>query len=45
MSLHAARVLRRALEACAAEVGEEQGPALPVQHRRDQNPEPFQVAA
>ena len=45
MSLHAARLLRGALETCAAQVGEEQGPGLPVQHRRDQNPEPFLVAA
>jgi glutathione S-transferase len=41
MSLHAARRWRSALEATAALVGDEQGPALPVQHRRDQNPEPF----
>jgi glutathione S-transferase len=45
MSLHAARRWRAALEATAALVGEEQGPPLPVQHRRDQNPEPFVQAA
>ncbi|MFZ9147838.1 glutathione S-transferase family protein [Vulcanococcus sp.] len=44
MSLHAARLLRGALEACASSVGSEQGPALPIQHRRDQNPEPFLAA-
>jgi len=41
MSLHAARRMRCALEATAALAGLEQGPALPVQHRRDQNPLPF----
>jgi glutathione S-transferase len=44
MSLHAARHLRRALEATASLDGEQQGPALPVQHRRDQNPQPFLAA-
>ena len=41
MSLHAARRMRSALEATAALAGLEQGPPLPVQHRRDQNPQPF----
>jgi glutathione S-transferase len=45
MSLHAARRWRATLEATAALVGDEQGPPLPVQHRRDQNPEPFVQAA
>ena len=45
MSLHAARLLRSALEICASQVGDEQGPGLPLQHRRDQNPEPFLVSA
>ena len=46
MSLHAARLMRSALETTAALVGDQQGPELPVQHRRDQNPVPFlQVAA
>ena len=41
MTLHAARRWRAALEATAALVGNEQGTPLPIQHRRDQNPEPF----
>ena len=45
MSLHAARLLRSALEGTAALDGGQQGPPLPVQHRRDQNPEPFQQPA
>ena len=45
MSLHAARLMRSALEATAALAGEEQGPQLPLQHRRDQNPQPFLQAA
>ena len=44
MSLHAARRLRQALEATAALDGEAQGPPLPVQHRRDQDPAPFLAA-
>jgi glutathione S-transferase len=45
MSLHAARLMRAALERTAALAGDEQGPELPRQHRRDQNPQPFvQVA-
>jgi glutathione S-transferase len=44
MDLHAARHLRAALEATAgrdpADPGA-QGPPLPVQHRRDQDPAPF----
>ena len=44
MDLHAARLLRRALEAAA--LGDPlqpdaAGPALPFDHRRDQNPAPF----
>jgi glutathione S-transferase len=45
MSLHAARHLRQALEATAALDGDHQGPAIPVQHRRDQNPQPFLAVA
>jgi glutathione S-transferase len=45
MSLHAARHLRQALEATASLDGDQQGPAIPVQHRRDQNPQPFLAIA
>ena len=45
MSLHAARRMRSAFEQTAALVGDEQGPILPMQHRRDQNPRPFVEAA
>ena len=45
MGLHAARLLRIALETTAALSGDQQGPELPVQHRRDQNPQPFVQAA
>ena len=44
MPLHAARRLRRALEAVAGldpEAAALQGPEIPRQHRRDQNPLPF----
>jgi len=41
MSLHAARRLRRALELTAALDGQQQGPALPIRDRRDQDPRPF----
>ena len=44
MPLHAARRLRQALEATAAldpQDGSLQGPAIPVAHRRDQDPQPF----
>jgi glutathione S-transferase len=45
MSLHAARLMRAALENTAALAGNQQGPELPRQHRRDQNPLPFLLAA
>ncbi|MBV2351212.1 glutathione S-transferase family protein [Synechococcus sp. HK05] len=45
MSLHAARRMRIALESTAALAGDQQGPELPRQHRRDQNPVPFVQAA
>ena len=45
MSLHAARLMRAALERTAAMAGDQQGPELPRQHRRDQNPLPFVQAA
>jgi glutathione S-transferase len=45
MSLHAARRMRTALETTAALAGDQQGPQLPLQHRRDQNPLPFLQAA
>jgi glutathione S-transferase len=41
MPLHSARLLRQALEATAALDGEGQPAALPVDHRRDQDPRPF----
>lgn len=44
MPLHAARRLRQALEATAAldpQDGAIQGPAIPVAHRLDQDPQPF----
>lgn len=44
MSIYAAKHLRAALEATAALVGQQPGPAIPVQHRRDQDPANFVVA-
>jgi glutathione S-transferase len=44
MSIYAAKQLRAALEATAALVGQQPGPAIPVQHRRDQDPANFAVA-
>lgn len=41
MSIYAAKRLRKALEETAALVGETQGPPIPVQHRRDQDPANF----
>ena len=41
MGVHAARLLRQALEDTAALAGEGQGPPIPVRHRRDQDPAPF----
>ena len=41
MSIYAAKRLRTALEATAVLVGDRQGPAIPVRHRRDQNPLDF----
>jgi len=44
MPLHSARLLRRALETTALQDPADplaQGPALPRQHRRDQDPQPF----
>ncbi|MEM9816690.1 MAG: glutathione S-transferase family protein, partial [Cyanobacteria bacterium P01_D01_bin.6] len=41
MSIYAAKRLRAALEYTAALVGDRQGPAIPVRHRRDQNPVDF----
>jgi glutathione S-transferase len=41
MSIYAAKRLRTALEATAALVGNSQGPPIPTQHRRDQNPLEF----
>jgi len=41
MSIYAAKRLREALESTAALVGDRQGPPIPVQHRRDQNPADF----
>ncbi|SRR5579883_839125 len=41
MSIYAAKRLREALETTAALAGDRQGPPIPVQHRRDQNPAEF----
>ncbi|WP_204139715.1 glutathione S-transferase family protein [Halomicronema sp. CCY15110] len=41
MSIYAAKRLRASLEQTAALVGDRQGPAIPVRHRRDQNPVEF----
>ncbi|MFN5516156.1 MAG: glutathione S-transferase family protein [Cyanobacteriota bacterium] len=41
MSLYAARRLRESLEITAALAGDQPGPPIPSQHRRDQNPAPF----
>ena len=41
MGVHAARLLRQALEETAASAGDGQGPPIPVRHRRDQDPAPF----
>ena len=41
MSIYAAKRLRAALEATAALVGDRQGPPIPVNHRRDQDPANF----
>ncbi len=41
MSIYAAKRLRAALEATAALAGNQQGAAIPIQHRRDQNPAEF----
>lgn len=43
MSIYAAKRLREALEATAALVGDAQGPGIPVQHRRDQDPANFAI--
>lgn len=41
MSIYAAKRLREALEKTAALVGNNQGPEIPVKHRRDQDPANF----
>lgn len=41
MSIYAAKHLRSALEKTAALAGSQQGPAIPVRHRRDQDPTAF----
>ena len=41
MGVHAARLLRQALEDIASLQGPGQGPPIPVRHRRDQDPAPF----
>jgi glutathione S-transferase len=41
MSIYAAKHLRTALEATAALAGDSQGAAIPMQHRRDQDPANF----
>ena len=44
MSIYAAKQLRTALEATAALAGENQGPPIPIRHRRDQDPINFAKA-
>ncbi|BFM39826.1 hypothetical protein OLK001_17520 [Synechocystis sp. LKSZ1] len=41
MSIYAAKRLRESLEITAALAGDRQGPPIPTQHRRDQDPRPF----
>lgn len=41
MSIYAAKHLRTAIEETAALVGDRPGPAIPLRHRRDQNPSDF----
>lgn len=41
MSIYAAKRLREALEKTAALVGDRQGPPIPLNHRRDQDPTEF----
>jgi glutathione S-transferase len=41
MSIYAAKHLREALERTAALAGDRQGPPIPLQHRRDQDPANF----
>ncbi|MEM1308625.1 MAG: glutathione S-transferase family protein [Cyanobacteria bacterium P01_H01_bin.153] len=41
MSIYAAKRLRESLEYTASLVGDRQGPAIPVRHRRDQDPAEF----
>lgn len=41
MSIYAAKRLRESLEITAALAGDRQGPPIPYQHRRDQDPRPF----
>jgi len=41
MSIYAAKRLREALEKTAALAGDRQGPPIPIQHRRDQDPAYF----
>jgi len=41
MSIYAAKRLRQSLEATATLVGEQQGPPIPIEHRRDQDPANF----
>ncbi len=45
MSIYAAKRLRESLELTAALVGTEQGPGIPIQHRRDQDPANFAQAS
>ena len=42
MSLWAARRMRTVLEETASLAGDGQGPPIPTQHRRDQDPRDFQ---
>ena len=42
MSLWAARRMRTVLEETASLAGDGQGPPIPTQHRRDQDPMEFQ---
>jgi glutathione S-transferase len=44
MSIHAAQQLRSVLESTAALVGDQPGPAISMQHRRDPDPASFAAA-
>ncbi|MCM1984418.1 glutathione S-transferase family protein [Lyngbya confervoides] len=45
MSIYAAKRLRTALEETAAQVSDRQGPPIPFNHRRDQDPQEFKAVS